>query len=403
MTAQPSCARICADLHNAIVRQLARPEYGTRRDYISILETQQPALYSTLQGTQLLEFLSLIDNYDGPNNSAYLTPKVRKPEPACFLWYREFDVGDHYPEHILLYPDAESGNNGGIIYDLATDLATWAYFPPWPREDEWSPLAEILSKWLESCDVGRFYVDEASRYPDIRPWVPRDVEAALESWTALTNAIAVRLPLDNEDATDNPVQNPEPILQQSQLQSGNFHSFATAFLSRAVLPLPRIKFIAPSTTVWTQTSFRTDVEGEPASSRRRQYLSRRRFTVEESPALLFPALRSPEGPTIRVPLPAPTKMQGIIGDFEQDWGFGKFTLDRRAGVYLYPDPYVGAGDAVVVLEESGLCDWGERHGRCTWGQGHNGVQLAEMLDKWRELVESGVWQIGEMGVVGNWR
>lgn len=403
MPAQPSSAQICADLHNAIIRQLPGPVRGIRRNYISILQAQQPALYSTLEGSQFLEFLSLIDNYDGTNNRAYLTPKVLKPEPAWFLSYREFDVGDHYPEHILLYPDAESGNNGGIIYDLATDLATWAFFPHWPRADEWGPLADILSKWLESWEVGRFYFDEETQGLATRPWVPRDVEEALKSWTALTNTIAARLPPDNEHAMDSPVQSLEPILQQSQLESANFHPFATAFLSRAALPLPRIKFIAPSTTMWTPTSFRADIEGEPSSSQRRRYVSRRGFTVEESPALLFPALRSLEGPAIRVPLPAPAEMQSVIRGFEQDWGFGKFTLDRRAGVYLYPDPLVGAGDAVVVLEESGLCDWGERRGRCTWGQGHNGVKLAEMLDKWRELIEGGVWQIGEFGVVGDWR
>ena len=403
MTVQPSSARVCADLHNTIVRHFLGPERETRRDYVSILQTQQPALYSTLQGTRLLEFLSLIDNYDAANNRASLTPHVHKPEPECFLNYREFDVGDNYPEHILLYPDANSGNEGGIIYDLATDLATWAFFPPWPRADEWSPLAEILSKWLESWEVGRFYFNEEIQDLAVRPWVPRDVEEALKSWNALTDAIAARLPPNDENTTNPPAQNPESILRQSQLDGAKFHTFATAFLSRAVLPFPRITFIALSITIWTPATFRADIEGEPSSSRRRQYLSRRRFTVEESPALLFPALRFPEGPAIRVPLPAPAETQGDMIGFEQDWGFGKFTLDRRVGVYLYPDLAVGAADAVVVLEESGLRDWGERQGRCTWGLGHNGLKLAEMLDKWRELIESGIWQIGEMGVIGDWR
>ena len=61
-------------------------------------------------------------------------------------------------------------------------------------------------------------------------------------------------------------------------------------------------------------------------------------------------------------MPAPADQ-----DFEQEWGFRKFTLDRRAGVYLYPNLVNGAGDTVVVLEESKLCDWGQRRGRCTVG------------------------------------
>ena len=111
MTIQQSSAQICADLHNAIVQHLTRPERGTRKDHVSILQTQHPALYSTLQGSQLLEFLSLIDNYDGTNNMNCLTPHVRKPDPSFFLLYRAFEVGDEYPEHILLYPDANSTNN----------------------------------------------------------------------------------------------------------------------------------------------------------------------------------------------------------------------------------------------------------------------------------------------------
>ena len=179
------------------------------------------------------------------------------------------------------------------------------------------PLAEIPSKWLESCEVGRFYVLEGSQYPDIRPWVPSDVEAALESWTALTNAIAVRLRPDNENATDFPKWNPKPILQQSQLERVNLHSFAKTFLSRAALPSPRIKFIAPSTSMWTPVSFRADVEGEPPSSGRRQYLTRYSLVTVDGPALLFPALHSPEGPAIRVPLPAPADQ-----DFERRGGLG---------------------------------------------------------------------------------
>ncbi|KAL8736925.1 MAG: hypothetical protein Q9181_002190 [Wetmoreana brouardii] len=344
MTTQSPSAQTCADLHNSLIRRIAGSKPETKQDLVSILQAQQAALYSKLQGTQLLEFLSLIGNYDSTNNDTHFTPQVLKPDPRQFLFYGGFDVGEQYPEHIHLYPDAESSNNGGIIYDPATDLATWAFFPPWPEPDDWITLSEILNEWLQSWDTCKFFMDEGMRAPAVRSWVPRDVEDALGAW-------------------EPPTEDPEPILQQSQLERVEFHPFATAFLSRAPLPPPRIKWIAPGITPWIPNSFRYLMEGEPPSSPRRQWLPRRRFEREQIPVLLFPAFHSCNGPALRVPSPVPPGTQGNAQDFDKEWGFGKFTYDRLAGLYLFPSPEIGAADAVIVLEESGRDDWGQRRGR----------------------------------------
>ncbi|KAL8951479.1 MAG: hypothetical protein Q9222_002556, partial [Ikaeria aurantiellina] len=283
MTTQLSSAQSCADLHNSLVRRIPGPELTTRRDIVDILEAQQPALYTSLQNTQLLDFLSLSDNYDGANNDPHFTPQVLKPDPTRFLAYREYDVDSKYPEHILLYPDAESSNNGGIIYNPATNLATWAFFPPWPTADEWSPLSEILQTWLDKWETGEFHFDDEIQSLAVRSWVEKDVEDALNAWKALITAIAARLPsTGNADAEPDR----EPILQPQQLERAHFHPFATAFLSRAPLPPPRILWIAPGITIWTPSSFLRSVEGESPTSSRRQYIARRRFSVEEIPVLL---------------------------------------------------------------------------------------------------------------------
>ncbi|KAL9606634.1 MAG: hypothetical protein Q9179_000220 [Wetmoreana sp. 5 TL-2023] len=406
MSIQSPSAQTCADLHNILLRRIAGPKPETRRDLVSILQTQQAALYSKLQGTLLLEFLSLIDNYDGINNDTHFTPQVLKPDPRQFLFYRGFDVGERYPEHVLLYPDAESSNNGGIIYDPVTDHATWAFFPPWPEADDWVTLSEIRNRWLQSWDSGKFFMDEGTRAPAVRSWVPRDVEDALGAWSALLNAIAARLPpfstaseYDREPSTEDP----DPILQQSQLERAEFHPFATAFLSRAALPPLRIKWVAPGITLWTPDSFRDLVKGEPPSSPRRQWLSRRRFQREQTPVLLFPAFHSCSGPAVRVPFPVPQSAQGNAQHFDKQWGFGKFTYDRLAGLYLFPSPEIGAADAVIILEESGRDDWGQRRGRCPWGPTSTGTKLANMLEKWKDSVERGIWRVREESVEGLWR
>ena len=63
---------------------------------------------------------------------------------------------------------------------------------------------------------------------------------------------------------------------------------------------------------------------------------------------------------------------------------------------------VGGGDGVIVLREDGNAGFGQRRGRCPWGPGYP-TRLAEMLEKWRTLVEDGTWRVGDEGVEGEWR
>ncbi|KAL9037082.1 MAG: hypothetical protein Q9180_003927, partial [Flavoplaca navasiana] len=189
----PSQAQICAALHNALLQNLSPPIANPRRDLVPLLQIHHPDLYTDLQNTQLLDFLSLIDNYDSLNSK--LTSHVRKPKPAAFLNYRDFDVAGEYPGHILLYPDAESGNQGGLIYDTATDLVTWATFPPWPSHDEWVTLETVLRKWLEMWEGGKFSVDDDEGMA-VRSWVQRDVDEAVEAWDGLLRAIRERMPAE---------------------------------------------------------------------------------------------------------------------------------------------------------------------------------------------------------------
>ncbi len=395
MSARITSTQICANLHNSLVQRLPHPMLVQQisRDLVPRLQTQQPDLYNDLEGTRILEFLSLIDNYDAVDTR--LTPQVRKSDPKVFLDYRDFNVGNEYRDHILLYPNAESGNSGGVIYDTATDGATWAIFPPWPRADEWVPLEVILSRWVEQWDSGKFYWDDEIGSLAVRSWVPKDVDDAVKAWDGLMGAISARLLPISSTA---PNQAAEPILHRLQLERAMYHPFATAFLSCAARPM-QIKWIAPGISIWTHASFAEAVEGEPNSSARRRWINDRRFEPEQIPVLLFPALtpgREEEQPN-RVADPAPG-----AADFDKEWGFGKFTLDRRAGLYLFPHPEAGAGDGVIVLKEDGNDDFGQRRGRCPWGPGYP-TRLAEMLEKWKNLVEDGTWRVGEEGVEGEWR
>ncbi|KAL8644097.1 MAG: hypothetical protein Q9226_007936 [Calogaya cf. arnoldii] len=112
-----------------------------RRDITSILQTTQPDLYTDLLGTQLFDFLNLIDNYDTSDSSHPLTPQVLKPIPACFLAYQEYDFDQEDPDIILLYPGYDRPDEG-ILYNTTTDLATWASFTSLPQPSPGFPYTQ---------------------------------------------------------------------------------------------------------------------------------------------------------------------------------------------------------------------------------------------------------------------
>ncbi|KAI4158066.1 MAG: hypothetical protein LQ342_007796 [Letrouitia transgressa] len=404
--------QLCASLHNALIHHLPNliqlPQSPT---LATILQQNNPALFTALHGSNLLAFLSLATDFSPDPDLAggipYLTPQALKPDPARFLAYRDLDIENLYPAHILLYPDPESSSGGGIIYDPNTNLATWGFLTPWPRAEEWVPLEVILRQWLHLWDSGKYVHDPDTGSLAIRGWVVRDVDDALEAWDALLDAIASRLPpssssLSSQLQETRLSESDEPILSPELLQSATYHPFASAFLSRARAPPPNIPMaVAPGTTTFTPTTFTDLILSEPASSPRRQYLARRFFSETETPVLLFPALSLAQ---------VPLRGGNVREEFDQEWGFGKFTIDRRAGWYLYPQPEAGAEDVVVVVREDGACEssgqggegrWGlggYRGTRCPWGPGYEGVRLSELLREWKGKVEAGEWGVGVAGV-----
>lgn len=404
--------QLCASLHDALVHRLPNliqpPGSPT---LATLLQQNNPALFAALHGSNLLAFLSLSTDFSPDPNLAggipYLTPQVLKPDPAQFLAYRDLDIENLYPAHILLYPDPESSSGGGIIYDPNTDLATWGYLTPWPRAEDWVPLEGILRQWLHLWDTGKYVHDSDTSCLAIRGWVARDVDNALEAWDALLDAIASRLPSFSslsQQLHEIRLSEDQPILSPELLQSATYHPFASAFLSRARAPPPSAPVaIAPGITTFTAATFTDLILSESASSPRRQYLSRRFFSETQTPVLLFPALSLAQ---------VPLRGGNVREEFDQEWGFGKFTIDRRTGWYLYPQPEAGAEDVVVLVREDGACEssrqggegkWdmeGYRGTRCPWGPGYEGVRLSELLREWKEKVEAGAWRLGVVGIEG---
>lgn len=102
-----------------------------------------------------------------------------------------------------------------------------------------------------------------------------------------------------------------------------------------------------------------------------------------------------------VPSPAGGLDDGGFG-FDGPYGYGRFTVGRRAGLYTeWADER--DGDLVRLVCPSGRMDavefGGGGGGRCPWGYDRS-PRLAEVLGHWADLVEEGVWAVGEDGVEG---
>lgn len=84
-----------------------------------------------------------------------------------------------------------------------------------------------------------------------------------------------------------------------------------------------------------------------------------------------------------------------IKTFNEDWGFGKFTVNRRAG--LYTEPGSIDSDVVRLIANTGLATAFQFDGRCPWGPSRS-PRLSEVLFHWASLVENGTWKVDADGV-----
>ncbi|MCJ1253510.1 hypothetical protein MMC24_001322 [Lignoscripta atroalba] len=171
------------------------------------------------------------------------------------------------------------------------------------------------------------------------------------------------------------------------LETWNLPSFAGTFLSRAKKPACR--FIAPGIETFTATTFQELLASEPSSSVRQCTI--RDFGMKDSdpdmhvvPTLLFPS-------TACVSI---TPGHGIDVFYE----FGIFFLERRVGLYLQPG--ILQGDNVLFVDGKGATEAFQFPNLCCTWPPMRGTRLVEVLEKWRELIETVVWKVDRDGVMG---
>ncbi|KAI1210206.1 uncharacterized protein F4807DRAFT_460039 [Annulohypoxylon truncatum] len=376
----------CADLHNQLLAKATEHSLN-----IQIEQNLAPrfldiapefAEVPSLDDMPLYRFLSLLHTTPPAVNGVVdlLTPFVYQPDPRTFWTDR---VG-HEPYFILLYGQNNGGSpvDGGIYLDIQSYKAVWhsGNSPRFPPPDQWLPLEVILQKSLDAWATGKFYWDVQEAAIKVRSWTDHDVEQSVAAFHRLVSSIELRMPFKGDEAHSH--RRLEPLDAQT-LAPFKMSAFATKFLTTA--NRPDFPFVAPGIRVFTPHLL-DEIYGAEASesTRRTHWLG----DEEDWPTLILPGIDS-------VPDDVGQSTNHDINSFDQSWGFGKFTVNRRSGLYIMPD--IGNSDLVRLVAGSGLCSACEFQSPCRWGPPRE-PRLAEVFDHWTALVENGTWSVDANGV-----
>ncbi|KAF2852119.1 hypothetical protein T440DRAFT_498131 [Plenodomus tracheiphilus IPT5] len=251
-------------------------------------------------------------------------------------------------------------NEGGLFFNQEREVAC-CIDPSLgsPPKDSWLPLAEILSRWLMMWDPGKIRVKPEL---SLQQWGQWDLQQSLNAWDELVAAIGERMPV------------------QFEQRSGNTTLVETTVAERwCDHPFQRVK-------PWTSSTFEAINANEPINSERRFAIGNKPSDDPQrecnrdrnlAPVLLFPS-------DTTVARPARRRLDNF-------WGRGSVLLERRAGLYLYPEEEWGGTHCLLFTYQSGWCPWMRVRPLAT---------LREVLTFWKFLVVNDVWQVDEHGVVG---
>lgn len=318
-----------------------------------------------------------------------LTPHMLQPDPLG-LWSQTFAVHQR-PEIILLYGQNNGEPmDGGLFLNLQTCRVVWHWAPgPFPADDEWIALDFALQQSLDKWNSGKYFWNAEQGLIDQRLWTDNDVDDALASWDRLLSSIEERLP----QSAGAPQRLGPLQLDQEAKTAFRISGFTAEFLSRA--SRPGFTYVAPGITTFSADSVAELYGSEDQRAPRRSYPTGPGDPDgDEWASLLLPATQTVTREVSRHP-------DFDVQSFDKNWGFGKFTVSRRAGLYIIAE--VWDSDTVRLINPSGLSSAGDFTGRCPWGE-KRPPRLAEILAQWTSLVESGTWEVGADGVaeVDDW-
>lgn len=374
----------CASLHNQILQRATQHNSKIAEQFANALEGYSDEIKARLL-PDLQDFLAAISGSPVSIGTTPLTPFSFCPDKDRFFQHRDMPQFTPYKDNlIMLYPARDSA--GGLFFMQHHKLASWIdsdlQIPP---KSSWLPLATILQRWLQMWDTGKITSDLK-----FKPWSEWDLEAALQAWNELVEAIEERLPSPVTRQSTH-----EPLIEQTVADKWAEQSFQHAFLTRA--RRPAFTSVGPGISVWTAKSFDAAHAAEPQDSERKEVIGSRPEDSDDyrsalsrdlAPTCLFPGRavestwRDHSKPSLR--------------DYK---GRGSALLNRRAGLYIGPEE--DWSDAVVFSDGRGRENLFTCRGSCPWMPGRPPALLRDVLAFWKRLVVDDAWQLVYFGVVGN--
>lgn len=349
------------------------------------------------------------------------------PPADMFPFHDMFRECEEEPDRFLTLYTTNTGLGEhplGLIYDQKLHRATMAlgiedvdFSKPLEQHgDLWHPLETVLSNWIHMVQIKKITAsqDEAPN-EKFGPWTwhpysEAQVDSTVVAFERLTVAIEERmvpahyLPLHEG-----------PLLSDEQLDAASVprDCFIRSFLTRA--RKPRFKMIAPG----------LEVPHDPAA-----FIDNQKFTVMNAdseygiiipPVLIFASadravvnLDSPNRYTSFNPFGKPFQDGVPPGDHSTLAGLysesvERFSIDNAEEGFrlLLPFRFHGFGEGLGARKSDGgpLADGSVaelfQHGfKPFGGEWWRAQRLEALFDHWRELVETGVWTVGNDGVQG---
>lgn len=201
--------QLCASLHNKLVQNACKADPRllpkVQRGLFSlspglILDDSDPrqqiapAEIRERLGSELNEFLDFIDVYPQDTRQPFTPICVMPHLPYRWQFAERCSNDGHSCENaILLYQNngwRDVDTTGGLFFDPHTQLARWFDMDlneDTGNQDDWIPLDVVLSRWINLWETGRFI-----SLGDVAEWIESDVDAAVNAWNGLLDAVESR-------------------------------------------------------------------------------------------------------------------------------------------------------------------------------------------------------------------
>lgn len=424
----------CARLHNYLVAYAYMARNGTNTPDLDALACEswffnQPdenidAIRARLDPS-LNAFLDSI--YDPPPGFFYWVSGLRMKLADEFFPLEENDFEDKERFVVIYDTTPDLGSHClGVVYDQLNHRASFpltiensgSIEPVAEHWDMWFPLETILTQWIHMLRMGKITADprnvrdlsdeEANSRHQIglwcwHPYCAAQIDSTVAAMDRHTDAIESRM------QSLLPISPDAPFFTDAELDASSVpqECFIRSFLTR--VRTPRFKLIAPGLEVphdkdafTARQMFNAEGQGRDVPS----FLlfasandSRKISFNEEIHRLFF-------GSRNDVPLnkgdPVPTGLySATVNRFEYDSEEPGFHLLLPFALRPNLADEDGARRSDGTLVPSGSFTQLFQHGVFhPFGGEHRAQRLERLFDRWTELIESGVWTVGENGVEG---